>query len=98
MSDVKSNSFKILPHISQRPLDSSRQDIQPGKGVVSGQLDLPEKSQRRRRNSVQWAGFSRLSKQSQERRVSPGDALMDSLSQKWIRLREMKDDLAGSRD
>lgn len=66
MSDAKSNSFKILPHISQRPLDSSRQDIQPGKGVVSGQLGLPEKSQRRRRNSVQWAGFSRLSKQSQE--------------------------------
>ena len=98
MSDAKSNSFKILPHISQRPLDSSRQDIQPGKGVVSGQLDLPEKSQRRRRNCAGGRLLKTLQAEprGQERRVSPGDTLMDSLSQKWIRLRQMKDDLAGS--
>ena len=34
----------------------------------------------------------------QKRRVFPGDALVGSLSQKWIRPREMKDDLAGIRD
>ena len=96
MSDAKSNSFKILPHISQKPLDSSRQDIQPGKGVVSGQKSPREGGKTLCGGPASQYSPSRA-KRTREEGLS-GDALMHSLSQKWIRLREMKDDLAGSRD